>query len=84
MDNFHWILFSFCMTRSKVFVFDSLYKTTDETRYQDVVELIKTAWTCLRDKYLGMFHKNLYAHYDWPVHVFAYSLILTLQYKLIS
>jgi hypothetical protein len=58
MDNFHWILFSFCMTRSKVFVFDSLYKTTDKRRYQDVVELIKTAWTCLCDKYLGKFCKK--------------------------
>jgi hypothetical protein len=44
MDNFHWIIFSFCMTRSKVFVLDSLYKTTDKTRYQDIIELIKTAW----------------------------------------
>ena len=79
MDSFHWILFSFCMTRSKVFVFDSLYKTTDKKRYQDVVELIKTAWTCLCDKYLGKFRKNLYVHYDWPVRVFAYSSILTLQ-----
>ena len=79
MDSFHWILFSFCMTRSKVFVFDSLYKTTDKSRYQDVVELIKTAWTCLCDKYPGKFRKNLYVHYDWPVRVFAYSSILTLQ-----
>jgi hypothetical protein len=59
MDSFHWILFSFCMTRSRVFVFDSLYKTTDKSRYQDIVELIKTAWTCLCDKYPGKFNKNL-------------------------
>jgi predicted RNA-binding protein with PIN domain len=78
MDNFHWVLFSFCMTRSKVFVFDSLYKTTGKSRYQDVVELIKTAWNCLCDKYIGKFHKNLYVHYDWPVCVFASSSILTL------
>jgi hypothetical protein len=51
MDNFHWIIFSFCMARSKVFVFDSLYKTKDKSRYQDTVELIKTAWTCLYEKY---------------------------------
>jgi hypothetical protein len=46
MNRFHWILFSFCMAQSKVFFFDSLYKTTDKTRYQDIVELIKIAWTC--------------------------------------
>jgi hypothetical protein len=79
MDNFHWILFSFCMAWSKVFVFDSLYKTTYKSRYQDIIELIKTAWTCLYDKYPGKFNKNLYVHYDWPVRVFAYLSILTLQ-----
>jgi hypothetical protein len=74
MESFHCILFSFCMTRSKVFVFDSLYKTTDKSRYQDVVELIKTAKTCLCDKYdPRKFRKNLYVHYDWRVRVFAYS-----------
>jgi hypothetical protein len=67
MNNFHWILFSFCMARSKVFVFDSLYKTTDKSRYQDIVELIKTAWTCLCEKYPEKFNKNLFVHYDWPV-----------------
>jgi hypothetical protein len=67
MDSFHWILFSFCMARSKVFVFDSLYKTTDKSRYQDIVELIKTAWTCLCEKYPEKFNKNLFVHYDWPV-----------------
>jgi hypothetical protein len=79
MDSFHGILYSFCMTRSKVFVFDSLYKTTDKNRYQYVVELIKTAWTCLCDKYLGKFRKNIHVHYDWLVHVFACSSTLTLQ-----
>jgi hypothetical protein len=51
MDNFHWILFSFCTVRSRVFVFDSLVKTTDKSRYQDVIELIEIAWTCLYEKY---------------------------------
>jgi hypothetical protein len=64
MDNFHWVLFNFCMTRRKVFVFDSLYKTTDKSRYQDVIELIKIAWTCLCDKYPVKFNKNLYLRYD--------------------
>jgi hypothetical protein len=83
MNNFHWILFSFCMARSKVFVFDSLYKTIDKSRYEDVIELIKAAWTCLCGKHLGKFNNNLYVHYDWPVCVLAYSL-LTRQWKFIS
>jgi hypothetical protein len=62
------------MSRSKVFVFDSLYKTTNKSRYKDVVELIKTAWTYLYEKYPRKFNKNLYVHYDWPVCVLAYSL----------
>jgi hypothetical protein len=78
MENFHWILFHFCMARSKVFVFDSLYKIKNKSRYQDIVELIKTTWTCLCDNYPGMFNKNLYVHYDLLVRVLAYS-ILTIQ-----
>jgi hypothetical protein len=79
MDSFHWVLFSVCITRSKVFVFNSLYNTTDKSICQNVIELIKTTWTCLYDKYPGKFNKNLYVHYDWLVRVFAYSSILTLQ-----
>jgi hypothetical protein len=78
MDSFHWILFCFCMARSKVFVFDSLYKTTEKSRFQDIIELIKTKWTCLCDKYPGKFHKKPYVHYDWPVRVLPYS-VLTIQ-----
>jgi hypothetical protein len=75
MDSVHWILFSFCMAWSKVFVFDSLYKATDKSRYQDVIELIKLAWTCLCDTYTEKFNNNLYVHYDWQVCVLAYSLL---------
>jgi hypothetical protein len=63
------------MVRSKVFVFDSLYKTIDKTRYQDIVELIKFAWTYLCEKYLGKFNKNLFVHYDWLVCIPTYSLL---------
>ena len=78
MDSFHWILFGFCMSLSKVFVFDSLRETTDKKLYKDVVNLINLAWTCLCDKYPEKFKENLYFHYDWPVCVLAYSL-LTIQ-----
>ena len=83
MDSFHWILFVFCMPRNKVVIFDSLRKTMDKSKYQDVVNMIKLAWSCLSAMYPDKFKENLYVHYDFPVCVLAYSL-LTIQQKNIS
>jgi hypothetical protein len=74
MHNFHWILFAFCPSLSKVFIFDSLRATSDKSAYQNVVEMIKLAWTRLCVEHPGTYKENLYFHYDIPVCVFVANM----------
>ena len=71
MHSFHWILFAFCPSLSKVFIFDSLRATSDKSAYQDVVEMIKLAWARLCVEHPRKYKENLYFHYDFPVCVFC-------------
>jgi hypothetical protein len=52
VDSFHWILFSFFVDLSKVFIFDSFRVTSDKTKY-NVVDMLKQAWTHLCRKHGG-------------------------------
>ena len=52
MNIFHWILFCIRIEEHKVLVYDSLRQ--DKSKYQDLIEVVNTAWSRYLRKHIGL------------------------------
>jgi len=52
MHSFHWILLCIRIEEHKVLVYDSLRQ--DKSKYQDLIEVVNTAWSRYLRKHIGL------------------------------
>ena len=52
MHSFHWILLCIRIEEHKVLVHDSLRQ--DKSKYQDLIEVVNTAWSRYLRKHIGL------------------------------
>ena len=52
MHSFHWILLCIRIEEHKVLVYDSLRQ--DKSKYQDIIEVVNTAWSRYLHKHIGL------------------------------
>ena len=52
MHSFHWILLCIRIEEHKVWVYDLLRQ--DKSKYQDIIEVVNTAWSRYLHKHIGL------------------------------